>query len=991
MPIYIGAYTETLNAEQGKKDKTFHSPIKMVHVRQQQQPEEGKTGSGRWTAVLEPLGAADNRGKKPSVTDSYQAMADIAAYLQQQHPDWSYRWDMITVDGKAGFDLTMQAGVDDQGDLLNALVDKFMEMTEKVDFQETVLKTTQGTCNLTRPTQIKDNGRQLKWHELSYEAKTAWRQENEPKLRAFLQQTLEEGLSLSVDGYAQSSARNGFYQELNEVVLAAGGQVTDVQLREHAQSKTPILRVEGNGGPETLPELLEQQVKGFQQHYEAVSSRFRGTTGRQAKVLVHPSEKQYAKNPVGAAQRIWDQYQYDLEYNPVAGSADQYLRGNLTQTVVELAAGNTEAAIAGLLFAWPNALNALDSVLRNNLTAEEVIKESEANFRATTHVGEDGQASAIYDFSKPRNHTTKRTSGLGQFADAAWDWLTDPNEDNVFNVKSVSNFFAGINTFIAGLKGKELPAVDDNGDPIIGTDGVAKKVVKRDLAQLISGVLITSAYTVAFVPGRYKDSDPLVNPVAPASAIPGAAAVGEAIAEGADKLLNETIGRGNAVADFVTTQANMVVDNSKSVTGDLMRMHNYNMIANGLARFGWQWQVTEPKTEAKITNERQQLFTPGGQGSRYADYIGEKGIFGNRVQALLDDAGNITAEARAAVADIRKEYEALKKAHDKDMKPYRKQLAKGKHPEKTPAMLAREDQLEALRPAYEKALLLGSFDLEDRHSKGFLGFGQRDSAATRMIEHYRERLADRKTPFDANSDEVFMYKKAVVKFRLDSIKNDWFLPLGRVLYSSFNIDGANLIKKIGGAKAQQNAAKVELDRAALLDGGAQFLQHAKPTEVAAFVEKLDIDMAQPLFAQLPASLQGVVENYAHYLHNRQENTRRHRKDELSVEQVKEGLALALLHRYGQQNPALQAAVAQRGHANEQAAVALLQKAGIQLPPAIAAQAQQEVAARYVSGEMLEATKLEFGGASYNARKNEASALAAAAAAQTSVDTGLSRS
>lgn len=681
---------------------------------------------------------------------------------------------------------------------VDAIIEKLMELREREDFKKLNISYygpdgTPVTYNLNKPAQKNANGKTIK--------KTADQTEQEREtVRAELTKKLSKIAEL--EAKAPLDKKRTVY--IKGLAFEKGNHIVASQFNGLG---TYPATVTAKTIPETVveSELYIEGIKDKNIFLQQLQEKGLFNPRRDAKGQII-SASSFAETEGNIFQKLKAQWDYDTLYNSTAASGQRYTIGNLIQTFSSILSGNTNEALAGIAFAWTNIINSIDTIIRGGRSADELVTDMkkdlaiEADGRVTPSLGKE-------------NIHTRRQSGLGRVVDSVWSWLRDNKNDNVFGLKILSNLYAGYSTLRAGLTGRLRAERDENGDPIIGKDGLAVKTRQRDLAPLVSGPLILGAYVSALLPPRYRDGEALIGHGGLLDK-KAAVSLGNAIEKGAYQL------RGHgAVGDWAADQYQALTDSPMTQTGNLMKLHNYNMIGSSGFRFLQERFVVAPEAAKKAMAERLTYFGKDSKANLLQDYVGEKGIFGNRFDALLDDNGFLRDDVRKAKDEIVAKYAAMEKELAKLQKKHHK---KGEEPPRIKELKA---ELKAGESVYDKSLFLGCYDDKSHHSKGVLGIGKHDSDATRYISRYTARLHDRAHPFDPNSEEVFRYKSALKKFDADNVRNLWWVPLARMVYSTTNISGANFIKQMSqkGKILEINEATQRLDKTNLYEQCADFL------------------------------------------------------------------------------------------------------------------------------------------------------------------------
>lgn len=478
--------------------------------------------------------------------------------------------------------------------------------------------------------------------------------------------------------------------------------------------------------------------------------------------------------------------------------------GNLPNIFSGLMRGNVGEAFMGAFFALPNFISGYLGQRPRN--AEELAEGAEKAFR-----GKDGELD-LHDIGKglPKGRVRFGSMVDGLLTALAGDEAPGEPEKKPstrMRVKMASSILAGVMSFMGGWKGKKIMVLDENLDPVLGENGRPKYISQKDPALLLSGVLVNLAYGApVFIESRAETARPNVDWTAigeSVRALPGGEAATEALGQ-AGRTVRQHVPR----VDWYMKKSEA---DSMKTTSFFMSKHNEQQIFFALKALAYDIPRQRQAYEAKMAHEGLLYFGPGGKFTQ--DYLGPQGIF-QGVERLVDDHGALTQEARLAKNSIIAEYEALK--HERDGLAAKDK--KGKNSDVQQRVKELDGQLEGRARAYERALLLGCYDMEDSPRKtGFL-WRHKDPASYEKLKEWHETryLGTVHKAIESNGCEETAYKAALSRKACQSVLQAPKFALIRLWYSMANRTAAEVIKYVNsGETVEQNTAELYLDQTRL--------------------------------------------------------------------------------------------------------------------------------------------------------------------------------
>jgi hypothetical protein len=487
---------------------------------------------------------------------------------------------------------------------------------------------------------------------------------------------------------------------------------------------------------------------------------------------------------------------------PSQSSGYLYVVPNLGQALSGLVRGNMGEFWSGVLYTLSN----LDLGLgpRGNRSADKIVDEALDDFR------HDGKI----DLDKNRGFT----SGNKRFGALVANYLGWREvEGNEISSKALLVLAAGASAFIGALRGKKQLVLDENGDVSLGSDGRPNYAYEQDIALLYDGGAAMVAYVPqAIMPSpRYNappliDVAPLVKPVAKA---PGISSVLKAAGQtSAGKKISDTY-------DYVAADPTRT-------TGNIMASRN--ILHMGYATYDGFVGIPQKIAayDQKRLKDAFRLLTPeGGEGSLHGQMSQHLGV-----SKLIDASGQLTVEARQAGQRVVAEYEGLKSelaglGSGKRGWLGRKQEADLSRQEALKQQLAEKDL------GYQLALVLGSFDVDDKNQHRGMPMINRTlvpGSYQKLIDHHEAKLRDPYHPVERGGLEERLYVMALNRKFADELRSSRHMPWLRLFYSVFNFTAARELARFNKAvvndPALQNQAEKQLDTQLLYQSAAESLQ-----------------------------------------------------------------------------------------------------------------------------------------------------------------------
>jgi hypothetical protein len=596
--------------------------------------------------------------------------------------------------------------------------------------------------------------------------------------------------SFFIRGFASNESRAAAKAYLSaaldkdtRAILARPGMMTD---RDMENKLTPVIKVRGVANLEALESAL--QADGFidPEHLEVQEVIDWKRPGRALELARERTAAAIKRDAERMTGRVY------------------FWGGSVPNVISGLVRGNTGETFMGLAFAIPNFIlgymkgeprdaDKLEEDGRKVFTNKEGrldLQQSVPYPQGPVRFGKmfDGFLNAMSGDEAPGHQEGKPTTRYG--------------------LKTLATLFAGAMSFKGGLEGKKVVVLDENLNPVLGEDGRPKYVTEKDGALLRSGVLITSAYAApAFVPSDSETGPPLTDWEAAAEQVRQI--------PGGDAITKATKATGSFLRDkpIIKQYMDAAKENNVKVAGNMMSVHNLQQIGTAL----WQMGVSSPNEkklyQMKMRQERQKFF--GEQGRFTHNYLGPEGIF-PQMSRLLDAEGDLTAEAVQAKNAVIRDYDALQQQRDR----LAKKDKKGKRPEIQLEISRLEGEMDAMAARYERALLLGCYDLDDKTQR--VGWRRQKvlGSADRLRAWHEEHYLDNpRQSIETGGDEETAYVAAISRQRYQQVVRQPFLAALRLQYSIANFAAAQIMKQINSSSTvvEQNTAEVYLDQKLLFE------------------------------------------------------------------------------------------------------------------------------------------------------------------------------